>query len=106
MGLRTTQTLSLIHICGTSSNVMTYLAKGDVALSVGMTGVSTILAPFLTPLLTYIFAGQTVDVNMMSMFLSIVKVVIIPIVLGCLINRFFSETVSYTHLGWCQAPAP
>lgn len=83
----------LVGTCpgGTSSNVMTYLAKGDVALSVGMTGVSTILAPFLTPLLTYIFAGQTVDVNMMSMFLSIVKVVIIPIVLGCLINRFFSE---------------
>lgn len=82
----------LVGTCpgGTSSNVMTYLAKGDVALSVGMTGVSTILAPFLTPLLTYVFAGQTVDVNMMNMFLSIVKVVIVPIVLGGLINKFFS----------------
>lgn len=61
----------LVGTCpgGTSSNVMTYLAKGDVALSVGMTGVSTILAPFLTPVLTYLLAGQTVDVNMMSMFL-------------------------------------
>ncbi|MDO5416858.1 MAG: bile acid:sodium symporter family protein [Lachnospiraceae bacterium] len=82
----------LVGTCpgGTSSNVMTYLAKGDVALSVGMTGVSTILAPFLTPFLTYVFAGQTVDVNMMNMFVSIVKVVIVPIALGCVINKFFS----------------
>lgn len=83
----------LVGTCpgGTSSNVMTYLAKGDVALSVGMTSVSTILAPFLTPLLTYMLAGQTVDVDMMSMFLSIVKVVILPIVLGGLIQKFFSS---------------
>lgn len=83
----------LVGTCpgGTSSNVMTYLAKGDVALSVGMTGVSTILAPFLTPVLTYLLAGQTVDVNMMSMFLSIVKVVIVPIALGCIINKLFAD---------------
>lgn len=83
----------LVGTCpgGTSSNVMTYLAKGDVPLSVGMTGVSTILAPFLTPFLTYLLAGQTVDVNMMSMFLSIVKVVILPIALGSVINKLFSD---------------
>lgn len=83
----------LVGTCpgGTSSNVMTYLAKGDVALSVGMTGVSTILAPFLTPLLTKLYAEQTVDVDLLSMFLSIVKVVIVPIVLGCIINKLFSS---------------
>lgn len=83
----------LVGTCpgGTSSNVMTYLAKGDVALSVGMTSVSTILAPFLTPLLTYLLAGQTVDVNIMSMFLSIIKVVIIPIALGVILNKLFSS---------------
>ncbi len=83
----------LVGTCpgGTSSNVMTYLAKGDVALSVGMTGVSTILAPFLTPVLTYVFAGQSVDVNMMNMFMSIVKVVIVPIGAGCVVNKFFSD---------------
>ena len=83
----------LVGTCpgGTSSNVMTYLAKGDVPLSVGMTGISTILAPFLTPMLTYLFAGQSVDVNMMSMFMSIVKVVIVPIGAGCLLNKFFSS---------------
>ncbi|MDD6324014.1 MAG: bile acid:sodium symporter family protein [Lachnospiraceae bacterium] len=81
----------LVGTCpgGTSSNVMTYLSKGDVALSVGMTAVSTVLAPFLTPLLTYLYAGETVNVNMVSMFLSIVKVVIVPIVLGFVINHFF-----------------
>lgn len=81
----------LVGTCpgGTSSNVMTYLAKGDVALSVGMTSVSTILAPFATPLLTLLYAGQKVDVNAVSMFISIVQVVILPIFLGFVINKFF-----------------
>ncbi len=83
----------LVGTCpgGTSSNVMTYLSKGDVPLSVGMTAVSTVLAPFMTPLLTYLYAGKTVDVNMLSMFLSIIQVVIVPIVLGFVINHFFSR---------------
>ena len=83
----------LVGTCpgGTSSNVMTYLSKGDVALSVGMTAVSTILAPLLTPILTKIYADQTVDVNLLNMFLSIVKVVLVPIVLGFVINHFFEK---------------
>ena len=89
----------LVGTCpgGTSSNVMTYMSKGDVALSVGMTGVSTLLAPFLTPALTLLYAGQSVDVNVMNMFMSIVKVVIVPIALGFLINRFLpkvAETIA------------
>ena len=81
----------LVGTCpgGTSSNVMTYLSKGDVALSVGMTSVSTILAPLLTPLLTLLYAGQRVEVNVVSMFVSIVEVVLLPILLGFVINRFF-----------------
>ncbi len=83
----------LVGTCpgGTSSNVMTYLSKGDVALSVGMTAVSTVFAPLLTPLLTLLYAGQKVDVNVMSMFLSIIKVVILPIGLGFIINYFFKK---------------
>ncbi len=83
----------LVGTCpgGTSSNVMTYLSKGDVALSVGMTAVSTVLAPFLTPLLTYLYAGTKVNVDMMSMFLSIIKVVIVPIAAGFLFNHFFKS---------------
>ena len=76
---------------GTSSNVMTYLAKGDVALSVGMTACTTIMAPIVTPLLVLLFAGQTVDVNVVDMFLSIVQVVLVPIALGFLINYFFEK---------------
>lgn len=87
----------LVGTCpgGTSSNVMTYLARGDVALSVGMTSVSTILAPFATPLLTLLYAGQRVNVNAVNMFISIVQVVIIPIGLGFIINRFFHKFTSH-----------
>ena len=83
----------LVGTCpgGTSSNVMTYLSKGDVPLSVGMTSVSTILAPFLTPFLTYVYAGARVDVDMVSMFISILQVVILPIAAGFVINRFFHK---------------
>ncbi len=70
---------------------MTYLCKGDVALSVGMTAVSTVLAPVVTPLLTYLYAGATVHVDLLSMFLSIIQVVILPIALGFAVNRFFGR---------------
>ena len=84
----------LVGTCpgGTSSNVMTYLSKGDVALSVGMTSLSTIFAPFVTPALTYLLLRETVHVDMVSMFISIVQVVIIPIGAGFIINKYFSET--------------
>ena len=81
----------LVGTCpgGTSSNVITYLSKGDVALSVGMTSVSTLLAPLLTPAITWLLLRTTVTVDVMSMFLSIVKVILIPIGLGFLINKLF-----------------
>lgn len=83
----------LVGTCpgGTSSNVITYLSKGDVALSVGMTSVNTLLAPFLTPAITYLLLRTTVTVDLLSMFKSIVQVVIIPIVLGFVINRLFGS---------------
>ena len=81
----------LVGCCpgGTASNVITYLAKGDLALSVGMTGVSTLLAPILTPLLVLLLAGQSVDVDVVAMFLSILWVVILPIVAGLIIKRLW-----------------
>lgn len=83
----------LVGTCpgGTASNVMTYLGKGDVALSVGMTSVNTLLAPILTPAITYLLLRTTVTVDVVSMFLSIIKVVIIPIALGFIINKFFGK---------------
>lgn len=81
----------LVGTCpgGTSSNVITYLSRGDVALSVGMTSVNTLLAPLLTPAITYLLLRTQVQVDMMSMFLSIIKVVIVPIALGFLLNKLF-----------------
>jgi len=83
----------LVGTCpgGTSSNVITYLSHGDVALSVGMTSVNTLLAPFITPAITYLLLRTTVQVDILSMFLSIVKVVIVPIALGFIINKFFGK---------------
>ncbi|RKM59714.1 bile acid:sodium symporter family protein [Butyrivibrio sp. XB500-5] len=83
----------LVGTCpgGTASNVITYLSKGDVALSVGMTSVNTLLAPFLTPAITYMLLRTTVSVDVKSMFISIIKVVIIPIALGLIINKFFGK---------------
>ncbi len=83
----------LVGCCpgGTASNVITYLAKGDLALSVGMTACSTLLAPFLTPLLVWMMAGTMVNVDTLGMLLSIVYVVIAPIVVGLLCQRFMPK---------------
>jgi len=83
----------LVGCCpgGTASNVITYLAKGDLALSVGMTAASTLLAPLLTPLLVWLLAGTMVNVDTTGMLLSIVCVVILPIVGGLLCQRFIPK---------------
>lgn len=80
----------LVGCCpgGTASNVITYLAKGDLALSVGMTATSTVLAPLMTPLLTWLMAGKFVDVDTVAMLMSIVYVVIGPVAAGFLIQRY------------------
>ena len=84
----------LVGCCpgGTASNVITYLAKGDLALSVGMTATSTLLAPLLTPFLVLLLVGESVDVNVIGMLLSILWVVILPIILGLLIKRLLPRT--------------
>ena len=85
----------LVGTCpgGTSSNVMTYLAKGDVALSVSMTMLTTILAPIITPLLTWWLVGEWIQVSLSAMIISICQIVILPIILGIAANAFFSDTV-------------
>lgn len=83
----------LVGCCpgGTASNVITYLAKGDLALSVGMTACSTLLAPIVTPLLVLLTAGTMVEVDALGMLLSIVYVVIAPIIVGLLCQRFIPQ---------------
>ncbi len=94
----------LVGCCpgGTASNVITYLAKGDLALSVGMTATSTVLAPLLTPLLTWMMAGTFVDVDAVGMLMSIVYVVIAPILAGFLIQHYMPEL---THRMVAYLPA-
>lgn len=78
---------------GTASNVMVYLAKGNVPLSITMTSVSTLLAPILTPLLLLLLAGQWMPVDAKSMFMSIIQVIIVPIALGILVRKFLPTVV-------------
>ena len=91
----------LVGCCpgGTASNVITYLAKGDLALSVGMTATSTVLAPVATPLLVWLLAGKTVNVDVAGMLLSILWVVILPIVAGLVVKwlwpKFTEKATAY-----------
>ena len=84
---------------GTASDVITFLAKGDLALSVSLTAVSTLISPVLTPLITLILIGNHVSFNPTEIFISIIQIVIIPIFLGLLLNykfpKFCSELKEY-----------
>jgi BASS family bile acid:Na+ symporter len=85
----------LVGCCpgGTASNVITYIAGGDVALSVGMTITSTLAAPIVTPLLVYVLAGTWVEVSFWAMVISVVKVVLVPVLLGILINWVWGKQI-------------
>ena len=74
---------------GLASNVMAYLAKANIALSVTLTAVATLIAPFMTPILMKYLAGSFVPIDFVSMMISIVKIVILPIVIGLVFNHFF-----------------
>lgn len=85
----------LVGCCpgGTASNVITYIAGGDVALSVGMTIVSTLVAPLATPALVYMLAGAWVEVSFIAMVLSVVKVILVPVLLGILIRSILGKQI-------------
>ncbi len=86
----------LVGCCpgGTASNVICYLAKADVALSVAMTSVSTLVAPVVTPALVLLLAGESVNVDVWGMFMSIVQVVILPLALGFVVNHYFRQATA------------
>lgn len=85
----------LVGACpgGTASNVITYLARGDVALSVSMTMCNTFLAPIVTPFLIWLLAGAWIEIDFIKMMLDIVKMVIVPLFIGIMLNQFFSKQV-------------
>jgi bile acid:Na+ symporter, BASS family len=80
--------LVLVACCpgGTASNVITYLAKANLSLSVAMTALSTIFSALLTPLITSILLSQVVEVSILSLFIGTIKVVIVPVLVGLYIN--------------------
>lgn len=93
--------LILVGCCpgGVSSNVMSYLCGGDVAFSVGMTTVSTLLSPVMTPLLvSFLASGTKIQLHGLPMFVSIVETVILPIALGFLLNYLFGKKKTFRDL--------
>ncbi len=78
---------------GTASNVITYLAKGDVALSITMTITSTLLSVVATPFLTLLYVGQSIPVPTNDMLLSILKMVLAPVIAGVIVNYFLHKTI-------------
>ena len=87
----------LVGCCpgGVSSNIMTYLCKGDVAFSVGMTTASTLLAPIVTPLLVLFLAGEKVEVDAWGMFCNIMIVTLLPVTVGFVSNLFWGKNESF-----------
>jgi len=84
----------LVGACpgGTASNVVAYLARGDVALSVGMTTVSTLLSPILTPLWIWVLASTWVSIDFLPLLWTVTKIVLLPVVMGILIRRFWTPS--------------
>lgn len=82
---------------GTASNVIAFLAKADVALSITMTIVSTLLSIIITPYLTLLYVGQTVPVPAFDMLISILKIVFIPVIIGLVLNHFFNKYIEKRH---------
>lgn len=87
----------LVGCCpgGVSSNIMSYLCKGDVAFSVGMTTASTLLAPVVTPLLVLWLAGERVEVDALGMFRNILLVTLLPVTIGFFCNLFMGRNESF-----------
>ena len=87
----------LVGCCpgGVSSNIMSYLCHGDVAFSVGMTCASTLLAPVMTPLLMQITAGEIIHIDAVGMFINILIVTIIPVAIGCALNKIYSRKACF-----------
>ena len=87
--------LMLLGCCpgGTASNVVTFLARGDVALSVTITSCTTLLAPVMTPALMYLFASQWLAIDPTAMFMSIVQIILLPIAAGVFVHKLLGARI-------------
>jgi len=80
---------------GLASNVMAYLAKANLALSLTITSCTTLLAPFVTPLLMKLLAGQYIEINVINMMFDISKMIILPIIAGLIFNRLLRGNTAW-----------
>src|SRR5690606_32031964 len=80
---------------GVASNVMAYLAKANLALSITITSISTLLAPFITPLLMKFLAGEFIEIDVLDMMWSIIKMIILPLGAGILLNRLRGDKAKW-----------
>src|SRR6476469_3799627 len=87
--------------CGMASNVMSYLANANLALSITLTTIATLLAPFLTPLWMKVLGGQFIEIDALAMMWDITKIVVLPIAAGLLFNRIFGG-----RIGWLDKAMP
>lgn len=78
---------------GTASNVICFLARGNLALSISLTAISTLLAVILTPLVTYIYVDQSINVPILSMMKNLLLIVVLPVVAGVLVNAFWHKRI-------------
>ena len=92
--------LILVGCCpgGVSSNIMSFLCRGDVAFSVGMTAVSTLIAPIMTPTLVYFLAKESVNVDVIGMFKSVLIVTILPVITGVTLNYLFRKNEKFPEI--------
>ena len=87
--------------CGVSSNILNFLSKGNLALSITLTSFATLLAPFITPVLMQELAGQFIPIDLPGMMLSISKMIFLPLILGIVFNRIFG-----TRSSWLNSAMP
>ncbi len=89
--------LILVGCCpgGVSSNIMSFLCRGDVAFSVGMTTVTTLISPIMTPMLVLLLAGESIDVDALGMFKSILLVTLMPVTIGFFLNYLFGSNQKF-----------
>lgn len=87
--------------CGVSSNILNFLSKGNLALSITLTSFATLMAPFITPLLMEMLAGQFIPIDVPTMILSISKMIFLPLIAGIIYNRFLGS-----RSAWLNASMP
>ncbi|MEO9004801.1 MAG: bile acid:sodium symporter family protein, partial [Ginsengibacter sp.] len=87
--------------CGVSSNILNFLSKGNLALSITLTSFATLLAPFVTPILMENLAGQLIPIEVKNMMISISKMIFLPLIAGIIFNRFFGN-----RSAWLSATMP